>query len=304
MLWGGLLMLVALVLLLSFLGARVKIVASVLGGLGFGMFVDELGTFITSDNNHFFEPIVAILYINFVVPFLSFRSISRKRDLTPPGYLANALDATRDAVLRGEFDTDGVVRAKALALLDRCDPRDLLVAALRTALNGQSVRPVLVPKRSGPVHAMRRAYLAFVRSTWVRRVVIGGFLFHALVAIVGSIVGVVSDPGFVLERPDVSFAEAGAGISSFLAGLFAVIGVTHMRVSMLAAYEWFRRSILVSIFLAQIFAFYREQFFALTSLAVAIIFLAALNYALKQARRSEQGHANAPSAAQPIIAAV
>ena len=63
-----------------------------------------------------------------------------------------------------------------------------------------------------------------------------------------------------------------------------------MRLSMLAAYEWFRRSTLVSIFLAQIFAFYKEEFVALSSLAVAIVYLTALNYAIKQAKRSDQGH--------------
>ena len=154
------------------------------------------------------------------------------------------------------------------------------------------------------MHAVRQAYLAFVRSQLVRRVVVGVFLFHALGAIIASVVAVVSDPRFAFERPDVSFAEVGAGVSSFLAGLFAVIGAVQMRFSMVAAYEWFRRSTLVSIFLAQIFAFYREEFLALTSLAVAIVYLAALNYAIKRAKRPDQGHDDAALAAQPVAASV
>ena len=50
MLWGGLLMLVALVLTLALLGHDSKRVAAIIGGIGFGTFIDELGKFITSDN--------------------------------------------------------------------------------------------------------------------------------------------------------------------------------------------------------------------------------------------------------------
>lgn len=46
LLWGGLLMLVAVVLSLTFLGRHIQSWAAILGGLGFGTFIDELGKFI------------------------------------------------------------------------------------------------------------------------------------------------------------------------------------------------------------------------------------------------------------------
>src|SRR6188508_1839525 len=55
MLWGGLLMLVALVLLLGFLNQRAQWAGAILGGIGWGTFLDELGKFITRDNNYFFQ---------------------------------------------------------------------------------------------------------------------------------------------------------------------------------------------------------------------------------------------------------
>jgi hypothetical protein len=43
LLWGGLLMVVALFLFMVYLGQRIMRLAAVVGGLGFGVFVDELG---------------------------------------------------------------------------------------------------------------------------------------------------------------------------------------------------------------------------------------------------------------------
>lgn len=57
--------LVDLILLLAILGGRIRSTAAIIGGLGFGKFIDELGKFITSDNNYFFQPTVAINYAIF-----------------------------------------------------------------------------------------------------------------------------------------------------------------------------------------------------------------------------------------------
>jgi hypothetical protein len=49
LLWGGLLMLVALVILLGFVSPSARQVAAVVGGVGLGLFTDELGKFVTAD---------------------------------------------------------------------------------------------------------------------------------------------------------------------------------------------------------------------------------------------------------------
>ena len=78
MLWGGLGMLISIALLLSYWNPAMRQVAASIGGIGFGFFIDELGKFITSDNNYFFQPTIALLYLLFIILFLAVRMIGSK----------------------------------------------------------------------------------------------------------------------------------------------------------------------------------------------------------------------------------
>src|SRR5437867_4228141 len=99
MLWGGGLMVAALLVLLGYLGQRIRRTAAVVGGVGFGLFIDELGKFITSDNNYFYRPAIALIYVVFVLLFLWWRSLERHRVWDEQTYLANALMLLQDAAL-------------------------------------------------------------------------------------------------------------------------------------------------------------------------------------------------------------
>src|SRR5438552_6658242 len=145
LLWGGLLMLAALVVLLSVLGKRTKRWAAVLGGLGFGLFVDELGKFVTADNDYFFQPAVALIYVVFIVLFLVFRAIER-RSLSSDELLVNAADMLREVILGGATRAE-VVRARRL--LDRSGFEGPLAEGLRDAIDSAS----RAPERFSPIAA-------------------------------------------------------------------------------------------------------------------------------------------------------
>jgi hypothetical protein len=74
------------------------------GGVGFGFFIDELGKFITSDNNYFFQPAAALIYLIFIGLFLVSRALQRRRGLSPREKLSNAIDFIGEAA-RHDFDT-------------------------------------------------------------------------------------------------------------------------------------------------------------------------------------------------------
>ena len=79
-LWGGLLLFVA-VLLPLVLANRWAIQASaLLGGMGIGLFIDEVGKFITQANDYFFPPALSIIYGFFpltVIVYLLYRRPQR-----------------------------------------------------------------------------------------------------------------------------------------------------------------------------------------------------------------------------------
>src|SRR5579862_6646628 len=110
-LWGGLLLLAGLLATLAFLSPGVKPLAAVAGGVGFGLFIDEVGKFVTKDVNYFYKPAIAIIYVCFVALFGLIRWLSRRWFSATEATLAG-LDALQRAVMHGltRRRRDGVLR--------------------------------------------------------------------------------------------------------------------------------------------------------------------------------------------------
>lgn len=65
-LFGGVILTVAFLYLLIATKPH-KLLASLLGGIGFGLFIDEVGKFVTQDNDYFYRPAVGIMYVSFLL---------------------------------------------------------------------------------------------------------------------------------------------------------------------------------------------------------------------------------------------
>jgi hypothetical protein len=100
-LWGGLLMVVGLVLLLSFAGPVIRPVAAVLSGIGIGLFIDEVGKFVTSDNDYFYRPAAAVMYVFVVSLVLVVHLLHGRRPHHPSEHLAGAVDQAVAGVVGG-----------------------------------------------------------------------------------------------------------------------------------------------------------------------------------------------------------
>ncbi len=76
-LWGGLLLFIAALLPLLLANRWVYQVGAVLAGVGVGLFIDEVGKFITRTNDYFYQPAAPIIYAFFLVCVLVYLKFSR-----------------------------------------------------------------------------------------------------------------------------------------------------------------------------------------------------------------------------------
>lgn len=77
-LWGGLFMLVGIIIFMVYYGKSSIRIASIFSGIGWGLFIDEIGKYITQDNNYWFRPAIALIYISFVLIFFLYRLLEKK----------------------------------------------------------------------------------------------------------------------------------------------------------------------------------------------------------------------------------
>ncbi len=79
-LWGGLLLFVAALLPLIYANRWVYSTSGILSGLGVGLFIDEVGKFITQSNDYFYPPAAPIIYAFFLLVVLLYQRVRRREE--------------------------------------------------------------------------------------------------------------------------------------------------------------------------------------------------------------------------------
>jgi hypothetical protein len=103
MLWGGLMLFIASLLPLIFANRWTYRAGAVLSGVGVGLFIDEVGKFITQNNDYFFPPAAPIIYTFFLLTVLIYLRVRRPPRQDARTELYNALDMLEE-VLDQDFD--------------------------------------------------------------------------------------------------------------------------------------------------------------------------------------------------------
>lgn len=132
-LWGGLLLIVAVYLPLIYANRWALYASAVLSGIGIGLFMDEIGKFITQANDYFFPPALPLIYgiiLLIVQLYLFFRKPPRENAQTA---IYHALEGFQD-LADGNLDEDAEAQIKAqLAIASRSDRAE--IASLANALS-------------------------------------------------------------------------------------------------------------------------------------------------------------------------
>jgi hypothetical protein len=97
-LWGGLLLFIAALLPLIFANRWAYSMGALCAGLGVGLFIDEVGKFITQSNDYFYPAAAPLIYAIFLLTVLVYTQIRRSHRHSARAELYRALDGLQEVL--------------------------------------------------------------------------------------------------------------------------------------------------------------------------------------------------------------
>jgi hypothetical protein len=290
-LYGEVLMMLALLVGWLLLGAGTRNLAVVLGGIGFGLVLDEVGKFVTKNNDYFYGPSAEIMYVLVIVVLVGTRALRAVRPLSAHECLASASLIAADGVARGlgEHRREVGLRLVERARRGGVDPDD-----------AEHVRALLQSARidSDRLNAIQqwlpRLIPGFVKSPrWVpvigwliAAVALASLFFHTLGVALG---------GYVYRDAMVKFNFAGmnAGTAILMVGAVLTLAmalpatIALRRTDRVWPLRWLRDAALLFTLLSALVHFATEGFAALINLSIGLLAMAILSYQIHQRDRDE-----------------
>lgn len=294
---GSLLMLASVLVLLAAVNRAARGFAAFLAGLGFGFVWDELGKFITKDNNYFFHATPGLIYITFVILYLVVRYASQRK-LTENDYIANVLDLLKDAAIK---DLDVREYEHARQLLSRVSPDHVLYDTTKAMLESVKPSPMRQPSLLDKfINGVKWPLLALSRQRYFPGLVLSVALIYGFVSLAAAAFffagATLPDSRHVirlLQGDESDIAGAIAALISASLSIFAAFRYFGGKVR--RAYRLFEQSLLVNIFMGQVILFFKSQGVALAWLAVTLLLLVNLEL-LSAEKPTKRGQTQPPAA--------
>lgn len=297
-LWGGLLLYVAALAPLIFANRWVYRLGAVLAGVGVGLFIDEVGKFITQSNNYF-EPLAApIVYAFFLLSVLLYFRASRPAGREPRAELYQALEAMEEVL---DHDLDAEERRQLEARLQRVAAAEGQPAFSRLArellefLRAEELR--LAPRITGRLQHWLERTAAFERS-WITQPRLRAGLAGGLVALggywsahaAGLLLGGDSAPRLAEKLTELAslgrlpglpglnlysaqlIMEGSVGVLIVLGAVLLLVGKDHWGLTLC----YF--GLLLTLVGVNLLVFYFEQFSTIIGATVELSFLLAVAY--------------------------
>jgi hypothetical protein len=276
-LWGGLLMTVAVSIALLFVGRGARLTTAVLGGAGLGLFVDEVGKFVTNTNDYFYRPAASIIYVLFALLVLATALIERDKLTDRPERIVNA------AVIATNGLTSGLTpaqRAKAEKILEgRNEPQAEAVRGLLNSIPDHAYSP--------PVRRFIDGTLALAERMAQRQWLTNVFMVVYVVQAAWFALNYVGTSLDLLDGITVAgVAERQAiyaiAVSDSLSAVMAAVGTVMLFINRTAAFRLLQVAVLINLLFGQIFNFTNDQFSAALGLPFNLVALAIATYELRR----------------------
>lgn len=199
-LWGGLLLVLASLLMLIYANRWIKTLSAILAGAGVGLFIDEVGKFITQTNDYFFPLAAPIIYIAFLLIVLAYLIVRRQSSTSTR---ANMYKVVSDLE---EILEDDLSVSERDFMLERLQPitvqterPDLAALAQHLSAFLQSETVTVIPDRAAPGSRLLQQLRQFEERFYPRQrarrglmllfVLQGSYTVLELVVVIGLLTG-------------------------------------------------------------------------------------------------------------------
>ncbi len=214
-LWGGLILFLACQVALMFSNRAVYQVVAIMSGIGMGLFIDEVGKFITRTSDYFYPPAAPIIYGVFLISVFVYLEIRSFEPVSARQSLYTALEMMMQAV-----DQKLNAGQKKLLQAELEEAEELAPYPETRQLAGILRQYVVGYHAPAPAQqsAIEKAYQAFsnglkyrVGRVWHRRVLILGLGLPSLLAMfeLGLVLWILLDPHQRLNPLVESFISSG-----------------------------------------------------------------------------------------------
>jgi hypothetical protein len=291
-LWGGLLLFVAALVALIWDNPSFMVAAATLSGIGMGLFIDEVGKFITQNNDYFFPAAAPIIYGFFLVTVLIYILVRRPDEDDPRRAMVHSLETLQDAIY-GELDEDdGTGLAENLSFAREAERRE--IAKMASVLYDYVEQGNVPFKNYDPsfTHRLSLGLQSWGRKlgrSWHRFLILVGLVVTALGAMItlGTLIWVALSATATTQAFFANLAaEAQTNSVSSVTGhlirlaLQVAIGIVALLAIFLILRGKERRgtvlavvSVVLSLTAVQLITFYLDQFTAIVPTLFQFIFL-------------------------------
>jgi hypothetical protein len=293
---GTILMLTAIIVMLAAVNRAARDFGAVVAGIGFGLSWDELGKFITQNNNYFFKPTLGLIYLTFVLLYLMARFAGQRR-LTQDDYIANAIDLIKEAAIK-DLDSWEYERAKELML--HVSPNHILYQPTMDMLNRvkptNKRKPFLIDKIiysvMRPIHLLSewRHFTKMVIFIAIAYGIINIFvtLFYLYGALIEENINLS-----ILKGDESDLAGA---LSAFITVILLTSGAYYYRKGRhKRAYELFESGLLIEIFVGQVILFFKSPRIAIAGLLITLFLLVNIKLLSVDEMRQKMRHKSLPN---------
>jgi hypothetical protein len=290
-LWGGLLLFVAALLPLIYANRWVYDVSAVLAGIGVGLFIDEVGKFITQSNDYFYPTAAPIIYAVFLLTVLLFMRVRTPISVDSRAELYRVLEAMGE-VLDHDLEPKELADLQArLARIAANEERPAFAQLAKQLLDFlESDELQVAPERMTLVERLG-ALFVIIENRWMsnsrhRAALIGGLAAIGTIAAVHAAQILFGDPAqLVAELSDLILvgrvgSSAGAALFSLQVVLEGVVGLLMLAGAVLMLLGRVRIGtmlalvgLLLSLVVVNLLTFYFEQFSTIIAAAVQFVLL-------------------------------